>query len=82
VPQSFQSLPSIDGTCIDLERAKEQQEALIKCLRGLNIDVLEMAPDEPSPPSIYSETLFTIIVYGFIAHSYFSLLHVQQGIVQ
>ena len=26
----FQSLPSIDGTCIDLERAKEQQEALVK----------------------------------------------------
>jgi len=54
VPQSFQSLPSIDGTCIDLERAKEQQEALVKCLRGLNIDVLEMPPDEPSPPSIYT----------------------------
>ena len=26
----FQSLPSIDGTCIDLERAKEQQEAIVK----------------------------------------------------
>ena len=26
----FQSIPSIDGTCIDLERAKEQQEALVK----------------------------------------------------
>lgn len=54
VPQSFQSLPSIDGTCIDLERAKEQQEALVKCLRGLDIDVLEMPPDEPSPPSVYT----------------------------
>ena len=28
--EMFQSLPSIDGTCIDLERAKEQQEALVK----------------------------------------------------
>jgi len=54
VPQSFQSIPSIDGTCIDLERAKEQQEALVKCLRGLDIDVLEMPPDEPSPPSVYT----------------------------
>jgi len=63
VPQSFQTLPSIDGTCIDLERAKEQQEVLVKCLRGLNIDVLEMPPDEPSPPSVYSETfLFRIFM--------------------
>jgi len=54
VPLSFQSLPSIDGTCIDLERAKEQQEILVKCLRGLDIDVLEMPPDEQSPPSVYT----------------------------
>lgn len=26
----LQTLPSIDGTCIDLERAKEQQEVLVK----------------------------------------------------
>jgi len=54
VPKSFQSMPTIDGTCIDLERAREQQEALVKCLRGLDIDVLEMAPDEDSPTSVYT----------------------------
>ena len=31
----FQSIPSIDGTCIDLERAKEQQEALVKVEENL-----------------------------------------------
>ena len=33
-----------------------------QCLRGLNIDVLEMPPDEPSPPSVYSENSLFLIV--------------------
>ena len=54
LPKSFQSVPTMDGTCIDLERAREQHEDLVKCLRGLDIDVLEMAPEETSPLSVFS----------------------------
>lgn len=54
LPKSFQSVPTMDGTCIDLERAREQHEDLVKCLRGLDIDVLEMAPEETSPLSVFT----------------------------
>lgn len=54
VPKSFQSVPTIDGTCIDLERAKEQQENLVLCLRNLGVDVLELPPDEASPYSVFT----------------------------
>jgi len=53
VPRSFQSLKTIDGSCIDLERAREQQEDLVRCLRSLNVDVLELPPDEDSPCSVF-----------------------------
>ena len=56
VPSSFMTAATVDGTCIDLERAREQQEALVKCLRGLDIDVLEMAPEESSPCSVFSKS--------------------------
>jgi len=54
VPKSFQSVPTIDGTCIDLERAREQQESLVLCLRSLGVDVLELPPDEASPQSVFT----------------------------
>jgi len=54
VPKSFQSVPTIDGTCIDLDRAREQQENLVLCLRSLGVDVLELPPDEASPYSVYT----------------------------
>lgn len=57
VPSSFMTAATVDGTCIDLERAREQQEALVKCLRGLDIDVLEMAPEESSPCSVFTRDL-------------------------
>ena len=53
VPSTYQSLSTIDGSCIDLERAREQQETLVQCLRGLDIDVLELPPDEESPQSVF-----------------------------
>jgi len=54
VPKSFQSVPTIDGTCIDLDRAREQQECLVQCLRNLGVDVLELPPDEASPYSVFT----------------------------
>jgi len=54
VPKSFQSVPTIDGTCIDLDRAKEQQEDLVLNLRALGVDVLELPPDEGSPYSVFT----------------------------
>ena len=53
VPSTFQSIKTIDGTSIDLERAREQQETLVRALRGLDIDVLELPPDEESPNSVF-----------------------------
>jgi len=53
VPLSYQSLKTIDGSCIDLERARQQQEDLVRCLRSLNVDVLELPPDEDSPCSVF-----------------------------
>jgi len=53
VPRSYQSLPTLDGSCIDLEGAREQQETLVRCLRGLDVDVLELPPDEDSPHSVF-----------------------------
>ena len=53
VPLSYQSLKTIDGSCIDLERARQQQEDLVRCLRSLNVDVLELPPDEESPCSVF-----------------------------
>jgi dimethylargininase len=53
VPDSFQNLPTIDGTCIDLDKARIQQDALVRCLRSLHVDVLELPPDEESPNSVF-----------------------------
>jgi len=53
VPDSYQSTKTIDGSCIDLDRAREQQENLVHCLRGLDVDVLELPPDEESPYSVF-----------------------------
>jgi dimethylargininase len=54
VPESFHLVPSTDGSCIALDRAKEQHAALTSCLRGLGIDVLEMEPEEGSPESVFA----------------------------
>jgi len=54
VPRSYQSVQTIDGTCIDLDRAKEQQESLVLSLRNLGVDVLELPPDEASPNSVFT----------------------------
>jgi len=53
VPSSFQTIKTLDGTSIDLDRARQQQETLVSTLRGLDIDVLELPPDEDSPNSVF-----------------------------
>ena len=53
VPSSYQSMKTIDGACIDIDRAREQQENLVRCLRVLDVDVLELPPDEESPNSVF-----------------------------
>ena len=66
LPKSFQSVATMDGTCIDLERAREQHEDLVKCLRGLDIDVLEMAPEESSPLSVFSNVSYSSFAKVFL----------------
>ena len=53
VPANYTKVKTIDGSCIDLERAREQQENLVRCLRGLDVDVLELPPDEESLHSVF-----------------------------
>lgn len=53
VPSTFQTLKTVDGSCIDLERARVQQERLVGRLRDLGVDVLELPPDDDSPCSVF-----------------------------
>ena len=53
VPKSFQTVSTIDGTCIDLVTAREQHSGLVSTLRDLGLDVLELPPDENSPLSVF-----------------------------
>jgi len=53
VPKSFQNVPTLDGTCIDLEKAREQHQYLVQVLRNLDLDVLELPPDEDNPFSVF-----------------------------
>lgn len=55
VPASLQSHPTVDGTSIDCEKARRQQESLVRTLRDLGVDVLELPPDESSPASVFTE---------------------------
>ena len=53
VPRSFQNVPTVDGTCIDTDKAQAQHQDLVSVLRGLGLDVLELPPDEDSPDSVF-----------------------------
>ena len=53
VPKSFQSVPTIDGSCIDILAARRQHQLLVSALRDLGLDVLELPPDEDSPLSVF-----------------------------
>lgn len=53
VPKSFQNVATVDGTCIDTEKARAQHQGLVIVLRGLGLDVLELPPDEDSPGSVF-----------------------------
>ena len=53
VPKSFQTVSTIDGTCIDIATAREQHQSLVRDLRTLGLDVLELPPDEESPMSVF-----------------------------
>ena len=54
VPDSFQNVPTVDGTCIDIDKAREQHQHLASVLRDLGLDVLELPPDEQSPVSVFT----------------------------
>lgn len=53
VPQCYQNVPTVDGTCIDVEKARAQHRHLVSLLRGQGLDVLELPPDEDSPRSVF-----------------------------
>jgi len=53
VPKSFQTVSTIDGTCIDIGTARRQHQGLVAGLRALGLDVLELPPDEDSPLSVF-----------------------------
>ena len=53
VPTSFQTVSTIDGTCIDINTARSQHQTLVRDLRALGLDVLELPPDEESPMSVF-----------------------------
>ena len=72
VPASFQSLKTLDGACIDLERARLQQESLVNRLRDLEVDVLELPPDEDSPSSVFINDC-AVILQGLLFQYFFSL---------
>lgn len=55
VPASLQTQPTVDGTSLDSDRARQQQESLVKALRDLGVDVLELPPDEASPASVFTD---------------------------
>ena len=61
VPDSFQNVPTVDGTCIDIDKAREQHQHLASVLRDLGLDVLELPPDEQSPVSVFTADCAFII---------------------
>jgi len=63
VPTTLPSLPTVDGTSIDGDRARQQQEQLVATLRQLGVDVLELPPDESSPTSVFPDHC-TVVVNG------------------
>ena len=53
VPKSFQTVATVDGSCIDILTARRQHQHLVSTLRDLGLDVLELPPDEASPLSVF-----------------------------
>ena len=41
--------------------AREQHAVLVSALRGLGVDVLELAPDEGSAESVYTQDLAVVV---------------------
>ena len=46
---------------VDMAAAREQHAVLVSALRGLGVDVLELAPDEGSAESVYTQDLAVVV---------------------
>ena len=57
----FWFLPQVSGDPIDMAMAREQHATLVSALRGLGVDVLELAPDEGSVESVYTQDLAVVV---------------------
>ena len=51
----------VSGRPVDLELARHQHAALIAAVRGLNIDVLELPPDETNALSVFTQDLAVVV---------------------
>ena len=49
------------GSPVDMAAAREQHAVLVSALRGLGVDVLELAPDEGSAESVYTQDLAVVV---------------------
>ena len=49
------------GSPVDMATAREQHGVLVSALRGLGVDVLELAPDEGSAESVYTQDLAVVV---------------------
>lgn len=57
---NFVSL-QISGRPVDLELARRQHADLVAAVRGLNIDVLELPPDETNALSVFTQDLAVVV---------------------
>ena len=53
--------PQASGSPVDMATAREQHAVLVSALRGLGVDVLELAPDEGSAESVYTQDLAVVV---------------------
>ena len=51
----------VSGRPVDLELARRQHADLVAAVRGLNIDVLELPPDETNALSIFTQDLAVVV---------------------
>jgi len=61
VPDVYAKQPTISGRPVDLELARRQHADLVAAVRGLNIDVLELPPDETNALSVFTQDLAVVV---------------------
>ena len=60
LPHTFLKL-QVSGRPVDLELSRRQHAELVAAVRGLNIDVLELPPDETNALSIFTQDLAVVV---------------------